>query len=194
MVATNRSAYAAGYIANLVEYRGHFGVDRRRLTTGTNAATRVNAVRVPAPQFRSAFASISYRDNPGRAHSLFVDVFNRPYAAGNNDVGQLCQGNTLNLDIPTRIILPNDEVAVNAALGDSFTLILSSTGTLYGCGSNEFGQLGLGDVQSVSRPTEIPLNSVRTIAAGRDHSLVLLSDGSVLPATLFRDDLYHERR
>ena len=72
-----------------------------------------------------------------------------------------------------------DERAESAAVGGEFTLILTSSGRVYGCGSNEFGQLGLGNgVIETDRPERLDdLSSVRSISAGRDFSLITASDG-----------------
>ena len=63
--------------------------------------------------------------------------------------------------------------------GFDHTLILGDDGTLYVCGSNEYGQLGLGEgIQFCSIPTPV-LSSVVDIAAGYFHSLALTNDGRV---------------
>lgn len=65
------------------------------------------------------------------------------------------------------------------------TLVLLPNGTVMVCGVNSVGQLGLGPVPPGSLVTtfqQIPasnLSSVTAIATGRDHSLALLSNGTV---------------
>ena len=58
-------------------------------------------------------------------------------------------------------------------------MILTNSGRVYGCGSNEQGQLGLGDnVSERSTPQRINgLSSVRSISAGHYFSLVRARDG-----------------
>lgn len=45
-----------------------------------------------------------------------------------------------------------DVVIEDIKLGENFTVALSNTGQVYSWGSNEFGQLGLGDDQPISQP------------------------------------------
>lgn len=69
---------------------------------------------------------------------------------------------------------------VSVSVGFSHTLFVEN-GTLYGCGWNNFGQCGDGTRTAKPRPTPVSgLSGVRAVAAGGNHSLVLLDDGSVL--------------
>ena len=63
------------------------------------------------------------------------------------------------------------------SLGENHTAVVSAMGTLYMCGDNSRGQLGLGprsDMQ-VSRLTEVSdvTESVRQVSCGYKHTLVL---------------------
>ena len=68
-------------------------------------------------------------------------------------------------------------------VGSRFTLFLDTTGCVWGMGSNNMGQLGLGDFDERSTVTSVPRNSfpapVIAIAAGVNHSLFLISSGAV---------------
>ena len=65
------------------------------------------------------------------------------------------------------------------ALSD-YTLILKNDGTVWGCGRNNYGQLGNGTTSDVKTLTQIP-NSENTISiyCGNDYSLLLKEDGTV---------------
>ncbi len=69
--------------------------------------------------------------------------------------------------------------------GSSHTLALCTDGTLAAWGSNSDGQLGNGGTSSSNVPVAVDLGgelagkTVVAIATGRDHSLVLCSDGTV---------------
>jgi len=44
---------------------------------------------------------------------------------------------------------------VDLACGGGHTLALTATGSVYGWGENKFGQLGLGDTKSRTRPVSV---------------------------------------
>lgn len=82
-------------------------------------------------------------------------------------------------------ILAAQVVTPMIASGSTHTLALQSNGMVKVCGDNGTGQLGLGPVTSnwiVPSFQPIPagiLSNVAAIAAGPDHSLALLSNGTV---------------
>ena len=72
------------------------------------------------------------------------------------------------------------EASVSA--GGSHTLIVKTDGSLWACGSNEYGQLGDGSITSRNYPIKIMseiLSDVTLSAAGDAHSLIAKSDGSL---------------
>ena len=184
-IFTDGSAAAAGNIERPEEYQGHFACGCQNLSLGVNSIITIanvvnsNGDEVTAPKFRKVIAGVESFEGSGKMHSVFIDEDGHVYAAGNNNRGQLCLGDDESRILPTRIDLPGDERAESAAVGGEFTLILTSSGRVYGCGSNEFGQLGLGNgVIETDRPERIDdLSSVRSISAGRDFSLITASDG-----------------
>lgn len=91
--------------------------------------------------------------------------------------------------------LPSERVR-RVACGRRHTIAITSSGGAFVWGSNEYGQLGLGDDlpildRQVPTPTRLPLtaedggaikNSVKPldVACGDDHSLILTTDGGIL--------------
>lgn len=67
--------------------------------------------------------------------------------------------------------------------GGNHSLALAADGTVWAMGDNTYGQLGTGDVTAHARPVKVvglPAATPATdVAAGRNHSLVLLADGTV---------------
>lgn len=67
--------------------------------------------------------------------------------------------------------------------GGNHSLALAADGTVWAMGDNSFGQLGTGDTTAHARPVKVvglPSGTpAMDVAAGRNHSLVLLADGTV---------------
>ncbi|XP_059170813.1 E3 ubiquitin-protein ligase MYCBP2-like isoform X4 [Physella acuta] len=82
---------------------------------------------------------------------------------------------------PAETIIEASSPAVQVAVGLHHTLVLLQNGDVYAFGSNNNGQLGLGDTKIRGRPTKVPLPSpVTMVAAGSHHSVFLLSNGQIL--------------
>ena len=64
---------------------------------------------------------------------------------GKNDQGQLGVGNFKSQAFPVEIKSLRGRNIVKVAAGGFFTLFLTESGEILGCGSNEYGQLGLGE-------------------------------------------------
>ncbi len=174
-----------GYIEDPNNYQGHFGLGDSGLDIREGSLSPIMEVVdlsgsiVAAPEFQVVVAGVESSDGSGMMHSVFIDVDGNAYAAGNNNKGQLCLGDTDSRALPTQIPLPDNEFAESAAVGGEFTLILTSSGKVYGCGSNELGQLGLGaDVILTTTPDGINgLIDVLGISAGQKFALIMTSEG-----------------
>jgi alpha-tubulin suppressor-like RCC1 family protein len=67
------------------------------------------------------------------------------------------------------------------AAGGRHSLALLADGTVVSWGSNEFGQLGIGEANATNVPVAVGgLSGVKAISAGADHSLALLANGTVM--------------
>jgi alpha-tubulin suppressor-like RCC1 family protein len=65
------------------------------------------------------------------------------------------------------------------AAGSDYSLFLTSDGSLWAMGQNQYGQLGDGTTNNINHPEPIVATNVTAIAAGQHHSLFLKSDGSL---------------
>ena len=61
------------------------------------------------------------------------------------------------------------------------SLILKNDGTLWGCGWNSYGQLGLGDTNNRNTFTQITTNTddIKSVYCGWKHTLILENDGTL---------------
>lgn len=109
------------------------------------------------------------------------------WGTGENSIGQLGLGSTNDVTSFTQAVdssgNPMTGVA-NVYTGNGFTLALKDDGTLWGTGQNFHGQLGLGD--NVDRNVFTQVTglgaTVKKVATGDYHSLILLSNGDILSA------------
>src|SRR5438132_638747 len=110
-------------------------------------------------------------------------------AWGYNERGQLGDGTTQGSDLPVAVSGLSGVVAVSG--GGSHSLALLGDGTVRAWGSNGSGQLGDGTITgpetcAEARPcSRTPvavsgLGGVGAIAAGSDHSLALVENGTVM--------------
>ncbi|XP_061532057.1 secretion-regulating guanine nucleotide exchange factor isoform X1 [Phycodurus eques] len=117
----------------------------------------------------------------GGGHSVVVTDDGEAFVCGQNHRGQLGLGHTANCSTLQHCSGLNRRVT-NAACGWDFTLLLTDCGNLLACGSNVFGQLGIGHMTSHS--AELVLieglkEHVLSIAAGLRHSLAITESGYV---------------
>ena len=111
-----------------------------------------------------------------------IDQGGQLYTMGRNKFGQV--GNGQKQDSIRRPVLQTsltNHFFTMASVGEKHTLALTSSGIVYGCGSNESGQLGLGEpVKEALRFTKIPLPSLCVgIAAGPAGSMFACADGKL---------------
>jgi alpha-tubulin suppressor-like RCC1 family protein len=116
----------------------------------------------------------------GLGHSLALGKDGTVWAWGSNLDGQLGIGNTPSpVFVPTRISGLMDVIDISA--GPSHSLAVKSDGTVWAWGSNDSGQLGIGNTgYPVYNPARVQgLSDIIAVAAGGAHSLALQSDGTV---------------
>jgi alpha-tubulin suppressor-like RCC1 family protein len=102
------------------------------------------------------------------------------FAWGDNFRGQLGDGTTASSDVPVAVSGLSRVAAVSGGADDSIALL--SNGMVMAWGENGLGQLGDGSTEEKS---EVPvavsgLSEVTAIAAGGNHSLALLRNGTVM--------------
>uniref|UniRef100_A0A6B2L734 Uncharacterized protein n=1 Tax=Arcella intermedia TaxID=1963864 RepID=A0A6B2L734_9EUKA len=93
---------------------------------------------------------------------------------GNNSHGQLGIIHCSAQHSPQKVTLSGTIIQI--CCGNTYTLILLKDGSLFSCGSNEKGQLGLGDYENRTSFTKVPLSNIRQIGCGYYHSMALTKD------------------
>jgi alpha-tubulin suppressor-like RCC1 family protein len=125
----------------------------------------------------------------GNFHSLAVLSNGTVEAWGDNETGELGNGTRKESDVPVQVSGLSEVTAVAAGQGDSFALL--KNGTVMAWGFNQGYRLGIGGAEGPeqcpppgscsTKPVLISgLHEVVAIAAGEDHALALLKNGTVM--------------
>ena len=145
---------------------GQLGLgDTTDRTTFTQITTNVDDIK-----------SIYY----GSYHTFILKNNNTLWGCGRNGYGQLGLGDTIDRSIFTIIGINTNDIK-SIYCGNEYTVILKNNGTLWGCGRNEYGQLGLGNTDDISTFIQIVANTnnIKSIYCGQYHTLILKNDGTL---------------
>lgn len=116
----------------------------------------------------------------GRSFSVAAKGDGTVWSWGHNDQhSALCDGTTVDRRVPTQVTPVGGQVVQVAAFEGS-TLMRTKDGTLYGCGNDSLGQLGLATGNEsvrwtpIARPTRVPVPAVRSsvVAIGERYAAV----------------------
>jgi hypothetical protein len=120
----------------------------------------------------------------GEAHSLFIKTDGTVMACGSNESGQLGIDSVLMQAVDTAHIricpIPQAITADGKCVfaGPHYSLILKNDNTVWGCGFNEYGQLG--DSTMEDRYSLVRVNSdVKTIVTGAGFSMTIKNDNTL---------------
>ncbi len=119
----------------------------------------------------------------GGVHNLALMSDGTVEAWGNNEHGQLGDGNTSNSYLPVTVTGLSDVVAIAAGGGQSLALL--ANGTVMAWGENSFGMLGDGKFGKKYAYSDVPvavqgLSGVTAVAAGGEDGLALLENGTLM--------------
>jgi alpha-tubulin suppressor-like RCC1 family protein len=127
----------------------------------------------------------------GGSHSLALTTANTVYAWGANAQGQLSIGTTDDAQYATLCLSAAATTlgnVVQVAAGAAHSLFLTTTGTVFACGSNSAGQLADGTLVNRTYPVQVlvaanqPLTQIASIHATANQSYFLARDGTVYAA------------
>jgi alpha-tubulin suppressor-like RCC1 family protein len=131
------------------------------------------AAMIPPPKWRAIAA--------GELHTIGITTDGYLWGWGNNESGQLGLGNDspISVLIPTLISTDIDWSMIGS--GYYHILSIKNNGTLWSCGANESGQLGLGDTDyDRTTPTSIGTDSDWSMpVGGANHSIAIKTNGTI---------------
>ena len=113
-------------------------------------------------------------------HSLILKNDGTLWGCGYNYYGNLGLGDTTNRNIFTQVTTNADNIK-SVYCGFYHTFILENDSTLWSCGGNSYGQLGLGDTTDRTTFTQITanVNNIKEIYFGIDYTIILKNDGTL---------------
>ena len=114
----------------------------------------------------------------GCSHTFILKNDGTVWGCGHNGYGELGLGNNTNKNTFTQATTNADDIK-SIYCGVDYSLILKNDGTVWGCGYNSYGQLGLGDTNNRTTFTEITtnVNDIKQVYCGSSHTLILKNDG-----------------
>ena len=115
----------------------------------------------------------------GSYHSVFLDALGTVWCCGFNGNGQLGRDTEIKrIEKPEKVF---DLPSIRAAqCGCHFTAFLDYDGSVWSCGDNRRGQLGIGDTIRRAKPEKIEnLSGIQSISCGYYHAVFLDETGKV---------------
>lgn len=108
----------------------------------------------------------------GLQHSIVLNKFGDVYSWGSNWSCQLGLGEGPDRGklFPQKINLENIEKIFS---GNYSSFAISKSGHIYAWGLNNYGQLGLGNIQNQNSPQKLDLDNIKTIFCGGDHTFAI---------------------
>lgn len=81
---------------------------------------------------------------------------------------------------PAKVALPTTSPVVQVSCGLHHTVLLTLSGDVFTFGSNQYGQLGIGDLQPIHTPVQVKVKGrVVQVVAGSNHTALLTASGHV---------------
>ena len=121
----------------------------------------------------------------GGSHSLALKADGTVWAWGNNEYGQLGNGQTADALLPVQITGLTDVIEISA--GESHSMARKADGTVWTWGRNDYGQLGDNTNNNSLTPVQVRgengagyLIGVKEIEAGIRYSMAILDDGTLM--------------
>ncbi len=111
----------------------------------------------------------------GNGHTLIIKMDGSMWAAGNNDYGQLCTGDTVN----STYFIDTGLKAIKVSASTLASHFIKADGNLWAVGSNGNGNLGVGNTTDVTTPILTGMIDVVELSADYDHTALINTSGEV---------------
>lgn len=116
----------------------------------------------------------------GGFHTIIIDTDGNVWAFGQNSFGQLGLGDTVDVNVPTKITFPSSARFVSC--GYLHTMIIDTNNHVWVFGCNTYNQLGLGDIEDryspvlLSAVSGLPDTAMKacSVSCGVAHSIIIL--------------------
>ena len=123
----------------------------------------------------------------GTWHSVAARRDGSVWTWGNDSRSQLCDGATVNRNAPAKIDVPG--AVTHVAAGGHTTAMKLGDGTIYVCGENQSGALGVGAEPIVSRPAKVTTVPVKSSVLAFGGAISAISaDGCAVRLAGTNDD------
>jgi alpha-tubulin suppressor-like RCC1 family protein len=111
----------------------------------------------------------------GVDHTLLIDMEYNVWVFGSNFHGGLGLGiNRLSVTTPHRLIYMGQNIkAKSASCGENSNLLIDLDDNVWAFGSNEFGELGLGDNEDKHTPFLIQTQKAKHVSCGRNYGMII---------------------
>lgn len=114
----------------------------------------------------------------GNFHTMAIDENGGLWGCGSNEFGQLGLGNCDNEGTNIFVKIPTVDNAKIVSCGSNYTMMIDQNGCLWGCGLNNFGQLGLGTTTDIYQFEKIMPNEIFVMVnCGSFHTMAIDQNG-----------------
>ncbi|MDR2571691.1 MAG: hypothetical protein LBD23_15550 [Oscillospiraceae bacterium] len=151
------------------------GASQTVSTSTRNAKTQTTSTKTNASTSRLRIGTNKQTISICSGHSIALTANGNMWAWGNNEWGQLGDGDTMSSFI--RKVKLNGIISVSA--GYKHTIALKNNGDLYAWGCNSRGQLGVGTSKQRYIKPQMIMSDVASISTGFEYSVALKLNGSL---------------
>ena len=118
----------------------------------------------------------------GHSHMFILKTDGSIWGCGKNEFGQLGLNDSNDRNVFTKVTENINNDVAQVYCGYDSTYMLKNDGTVWACGGNSYGELGLGITENVFVFTQVSIDlpsPVKQISGGHLHAMLLTEDGNL---------------